>query len=46
MTGMSLNSKTENTLLADIGDTFKENHVQVIRDIRNIIKDKIRMVNK
>ncbi|XP_055382876.1 phagocyte signaling-impaired protein [Condylostylus longicornis] len=46
MADLSLRSDTEALILNDIIETFKENHIRVVTDLRNIIKDKIRMVNK
>ncbi|CAD7093319.1 unnamed protein product [Hermetia illucens] len=46
MSGMSLNPQVESSVTTKVSDIFKENHLQTIKDLRNIIKDKIRMVNK
>lgn len=46
MADMSLNPDVETSLLSEVAITFKENHDQTITELKNLIKDKIRMVNK
>ncbi|XP_055848195.1 phagocyte signaling-impaired protein [Episyrphus balteatus] len=46
MADMSLNPDVESSLLNEVANTFKDSHDQTIIELKNLIKDKIRMVNK
>lgn len=46
MADMSLKPEVEATLIGDVASTFKESHDFMITELRNLLKDKIRMVTK
>lgn len=46
MADMSLKPEVEATLIGDVSATFKESHELMITELRNLLKDKIRMVGK
>ena len=45
MADMSLRPEVEATLIGDVASVFKESHELMITELRNLIKDKIRMLN-
>ncbi|KAL5273927.1 NAA25 family protein [Megaselia abdita] len=46
MNDLSIKSDIQSTVYGDITGHFKENHVQLVNEIRCLIKDKIKLVNK
>ncbi|XP_030374579.1 phagocyte signaling-impaired protein [Scaptodrosophila lebanonensis] len=46
MADMSLKPEVEATLIGDVSSTFKESHELLVTELRNLLKDKIRMVGK
>ncbi|ALC47317.1 psidin [Drosophila busckii] len=46
MADMSLKPEVEATLIGDVSATFKESHELMVTELRNLLKDKIRMVAK
>ncbi|XP_061402206.1 phagocyte signaling-impaired protein [Musca vetustissima] len=46
MADMSLKPEMEAILIGDVASTFKESHEFMITELRNLLKDKIRMVTK
>ncbi|XP_060647501.1 LOW QUALITY PROTEIN: phagocyte signaling-impaired protein [Drosophila nasuta] len=46
MADMSLKPEVEATLIGDVSATFKESHEVMVTELRNLIKDKIRIVGK
>uniref|UniRef100_A0A1I8P4E4 N-terminal acetyltransferase B complex subunit MDM20 homolog n=1 Tax=Stomoxys calcitrans TaxID=35570 RepID=A0A1I8P4E4_STOCA len=46
MADMSLKPEVEATLIGDVASTVKESHDFMITELRNLLKDKIRMVTK
>ncbi|KRK02911.1 uncharacterized protein Dyak_GE28600 [Drosophila yakuba] len=46
MSDMSLKPEVEATLIGDVSATFKDSHELMITELRNLLKDKIRMVAK
>lgn len=46
MADMSLKPEVEATLIGDVSATFKESHELMVTELRNLIKDKIRMASK
>ncbi|KAL9890093.1 phagocyte signaling impaired isoform 1-T3 [Glossina fuscipes fuscipes] len=46
MADMSLKPEVEATLIGDVASVFKESHELMVTELRNLIKDKIRMISK
>ncbi|KAH8310732.1 hypothetical protein KR044_002767 [Drosophila immigrans] len=46
MADMSLKPEVEATLIGDVSATFKESHELMVTELRNLLKDKIRIVGK
>ncbi|BFF89387.1 phagocyte signaling-impaired protein [Drosophila madeirensis] len=46
MADMSLKPEVEATLIGDVSATFKDSHELMVTELRNLLKDKIRMVAK
>ncbi|XP_016960567.1 phagocyte signaling-impaired protein [Drosophila biarmipes] len=46
MSDMSLKPEVEATLIGDVSATFKDSHELMVTELRNLLKDKIRMVAK
>ncbi|XP_067645429.1 phagocyte signaling-impaired protein isoform X2 [Eurosta solidaginis] len=46
MADMSLKPEVEATLIGDVASIFKESHELMVTELRNLIKDKIRMLGK
>lgn len=46
MNDLSIRSDIQSTVYGDITGHFKENHVQLVNEIKCLIKDKIKLVNK
>ncbi|XP_075146242.1 phagocyte signaling impaired [Haematobia irritans] len=46
MSGMSLTPEVEATLIGDVVSTFRESHDFMITELKNLLKDKIRMLTK
>lgn len=46
MNDLSIKSDIQSTVYDDITGHFKENHVQLVNEIKCLIKDKIKLVNK
>lgn len=46
MADMSLKPEVEATLISDVSATFKESHELMVTELRNLLKDKIRMIGK
>uniref|UniRef100_W8AQU8 Phagocyte signaling-impaired protein n=1 Tax=Ceratitis capitata TaxID=7213 RepID=W8AQU8_CERCA len=46
MADMSLKPEVEATLIGDVASIFKESHELMVTELRNLIKDKMRMLSK
>ncbi|EDW59652.1 phagocyte signaling-impaired protein [Drosophila virilis] len=46
MADMSLKPEVEATLIGDVSATFKESHELMVTELRNLLKDKLRMIGK
>lgn len=46
MSDMSLKPEVEATLIGDVSATFKDSHELMVTELRNLLKDKIRMAAK
>ncbi|XP_014088725.1 phagocyte signaling-impaired protein isoform X1 [Bactrocera oleae] len=46
MADMSLKPEVEATLIGDVASIFKESHELMVSELRNLIKDKMRMLSK
>lgn len=46
MNDLSIKSDTQTMIHNEISGHFKENHFQLINEIRCLIKDKMKLVNK
>lgn len=44
MADMSLKPETEATLIGDVASTFNESHEFMVTELRNLLKDKVRML--
>lgn len=46
MADMSISPEIETLLFGDVMSIFKDSHDQMVNEIKHLIKDKMRMVNK